>query len=321
MKILLTLCVWLSLSFITVNAKVKLSDSESFANYDRAMDILGSAECRNKFRAYLVIPLPKAFAYTVDPRGYYDQCNAAYSDASPKESALSLCNNARNKSKYIKRFSPECKIFASDDNLLGTMADFGLKPHKVTLSFATQRRTLKKIKQMVEKGADIHQTDSFGSTPIFNAVQEKRQDVVEYLLAQGADINHKNERGLSLLYLATISGKTDLFKFLLSKGANKNTTYENAGKKLIHYAGERGHIKILQYLISLGEDINTPDKNGVTALHYAVDKTDLKAVVILVKLGADVNAKTKSGKTPLDYTKRKKKLKIRDFLMSQGAGK
>ncbi len=317
----LTLCVCLSLGFVTASAKEKLSESEAIALHDKAMDILGSAECRNKFRAYLKIPLRKAFAYTVDPRGYYGLCDASYDKKGPKKSALRMCNKARNKSKYIKKFSPKCKIFASDNTLLASMADFKLKPHKVNLSFATQRRTLKTIKQMVSDGADVNQINSIGSTPLFSAVKENRQDVAEYLIGQGADVKYKTKKGYSPLHTAVIFGNTDIFFYLLSQGADKNLSYGDMEKKFIHYAGENGNEKILKHLISLGEDINTPDKYGNTALHHAVDSTNLKAVKLLVRLGANIKARTKSGKTPLDYTKRKKKLKIRDYLISQGATK
>jgi len=319
MKILLTLCI--CLSFVAVAAKEKLSVDEQIALNDQAMDMLGTAKCRNKFRGYLKIPMRKAFAYTVSTRGTYGQCKASYFKAGPEEAALKLCNKARNKSKYSKKFAPECKVIASDNKLQASMADFGLKAHKVNLSFATQRRTLHTIKQMVEDGADVNQQDSLGSTPLFGAVRENRHDVVEYLVTQGADVKYKTKKAYSPLHSAILFGNTDSFMYLLDKGADKNSIYGDMEKKLIHYAGEKGNEKILKHLIALGDDINTPDKFGNTALHHAVDRTNLKAVTLLVSMGANVNAKTKSGKTPLDYTKRKKKLKIRDFLISQGAKK
>ncbi len=324
MKLLFTLCFCLIMGVVSAESKDtfrNLSERESIAMHDAAMDILGSTKCRNKFRVYMKIPMRKAFAYTVDPRGLYGQCDMNFNKAGPKNLALRSCNKARDKSKYITKFSPECKLLASNNTLLLSMPDFDLKSPEVNLDYAVQRRSLSMIKKMVDAGADVQQTNSFGSTPLLKAVQEGRQDVVEYLLAQGSDINHKQERGLGVLYIAVLGGDEVLFSYLLSKGADINTTTDRAEKKPIHYAAERGHKKMLEQLINEGADINEPDKNGVTPLHYAVDRTNLKAVVMLVDMGANIHAKSKAGKTPLDYTKRKKKVRIAQYLISKGAGK
>ena len=321
MKRLSIVSICLLLSFVSVSARDKLSEDESVALHDQAMDIIGSTDCRNRFRQYIDKKNPKAFAYTVDPRGYYSQCNAVFDSDDATQIALSDCNKARDKSKYITKFSPECKLLAQDNTLLLTMADFALKPHELNLSFAAQRKSLTFIKKLVKEGANIQQKNSFGSTPLLKAAQEGRLDVVEYFLEQGADINHKQERGFAPLSIAALRSNTSLVSFLLSKGADINTTAEAAEKNPIHYAAERGNKAIVEQLISKGADINEPDKNGVTPLHYAVDRTNLDAVKMLVEMGANVHAKSDSGKTPLDYTKRKKKLKIKDYLLKHGAGK
>ena len=219
MKVLFTLSFCLITGFVSAdisNIFMKRAEEKSAAIHDAAMDMLGSVKCRNKFRFYMKLPFNKAFAYTVDPRGYYDQCDVSFNKAGPKKLALKSCNKARNKDKYIRKFSPQCKLLASENTLLVSTADFGLKPQKVNLDYAVQRRSLSTIKNMVDEGADINHTNSFGSTPLFNAVLEGRQDVVEYLLAQGADINHKNERGLGVLYITVLNGNTELFSYLLS---------------------------------------------------------------------------------------------------------
>jgi ankyrin repeat protein len=58
----------------------------------------------------------------------------------------------------------------------------------------------------------------------------------------------------------------------------------------------------VEYLFSLGANVNTVDKNGETAMHGAAYKSLPKMVELLAAKGADItlwNQKNKSGWTPL----------------------
>jgi ankyrin repeat protein len=66
----------------------------------------------------------------------------------------------------------------------------------------------------------------------------------------------------------------------------------NDGFTPLHHAAERGHEKIVAYLIEKKANVNANGGGGWTPLHLAAEKGQLAIVKLLVKAGAKVNAKT-----------------------------
>jgi hypothetical protein len=106
----------------------------------------------------------------------------------------------------------------------------------------------------------------------------------------------------------------------------------------LHHAAERGHEKIVAYLIEKKADVNAADGPGWTPLHLAAERGHLAIIKLLVKHGAKVTAKTKPvpaffgippsspegaapiklpavpSRTPLDLAREAKQDKVVDFL-------
>jgi ankyrin repeat protein len=57
------------------------------------------------------------------------------------------------------------------------------------------------VKVLVEAGANIDPIDSYYSTPLMQAYENKKDDVAEYLISKGADVNHENLDGYSVFEL------------------------------------------------------------------------------------------------------------------------
>lgn len=60
-----------------------------------------------------------------------------------------------------------------------------------------------------------------------------------------------------------------------------------------------GHLKIAQFLVDKGANINLKDVNGLTALHYAVDSNILASVEFILMRISDVNVQDNQGWTPV----------------------
>jgi len=72
------------------------------------------------------------------------------------------------------------------------------------------------------------------------------------------------------------------------------------GSTALIAASYEGHVKIIQFLIALGANVNHANRRGVTALHAACSSLSHVAVVEeLLKAGAQVDVKDKMGQTPL----------------------
>ena len=74
-------------------------------------------------------------------------------------------------------------------------------------------------------------------------------------------------------------------------------------KTPLHYACWKGHLPIVEYLISKGADIEAEDMDEATPLHYASEGSKADIVKYLISLGANKNAKNIKDKTPYDVAK------------------
>ncbi|KAJ3105466.1 hypothetical protein HDU97_008082 [Phlyctochytrium planicorne] len=45
---------------------------------------------------------------------------------------------------------------------------------------------------------------------------------------------------------------------------------DDTGRSLLHWASDRGHLDLVEYLISKGASINAQDSDGLTPLHYGI---------------------------------------------------
>ena len=69
------------------------------------------------------------------------------------------------------------------------------------------------------------------------------------------------------------------------------------GRQLIHCAADYGQKDILEYLLSQGADVNSPDTHGITPLLNAVFEGHTECVKLLLAKGADKTTKTPSGES------------------------
>jgi ankyrin repeat protein len=89
-----------------------------------------------------------------------------------------------------------------------------------------------------------------------------------------ADINAAGIDGNSPLINAGRNGHASIIEFLISNNASL-LKQDNFGGTLLHHAVEKGHIKVLETLITLGADIYSAieiaDNAGRTPLFEAVE--------------------------------------------------
>ena len=68
----------------------------------------------------------------------------------------------------------------------------------------------------------------------------------------------------------------------------------------IHYACDRGNVKILEVLLSFGADVNLQDDTKQTPLHYAVLTDNIGVASLLLQKGANASIQDEDGNTPKD---------------------
>ena len=111
-----------------------------------------------------------------------------------------------------------------------------------------------RLSALLKAGADIHETDKNGVTPLHHAVRFRSPAAVETLLLRGANVNQACKR----------SGSTPLHRAVTTTGAPGT-----AGK-------QAEAIEIIKLLLKFGADPQLKNKLGKTPADYVRDREILK---------------------------------------------
>lgn len=177
---------------------------------------------------------------------------------------------------------------------------------------------------LLSKGADIHAKDNeFGMTPLFNAPKE----IFKLLISKDADVNVRSKKGLTPLAWSAYGDDLDRIKLLISKGADINAG-DDYLKTPLHIAANWNKVRIAEILISKGANVNAKDSSGWTPLHWASFEGGPEVVQLLITKGAEKNARTTqpwsifpAGSTPLDISEKAKHYDMAAFLKGSGCKK
>jgi Ankyrin repeats (many copies) len=108
----------------------------------------------------------------------------------------------------------------------------GLVSHKpdaagTPLSLAVWRGHKEVVELLLAKGADVNARDTYGQTPLSEAVsspymaEANRLPILELLLAHGADISGTDSHGKTPVRLATENGRKEVAEFLRQHGGRE----------------------------------------------------------------------------------------------------
>jgi len=76
------------------------------------------------------------------------------------------------------------------------------------------------------------------------------------------------------------------------------------GRPPLVFAADYGQVKIVEYLISKGGQLNIADKHGITPLLAAVFEGHTNCVKILLEAGCDTNGKAPDGRSYLEVAEK-----------------
>jgi serine/threonine-protein phosphatase 6 regulatory ankyrin repeat subunit B len=161
---------------------------------------------------------------------------------------------------------------------------------------------LKKVKELLVKGAITNSQDNRGNTPLMLAVKncdsiKNCYIIVMCLLNYGADPNIRNNDGDTPLYRACESDYT-IVKMLFAHGADHNIQ-NKFGFTALMLAARSGHIDIVIALLEKGVDPKKQNHHGKTALMLAAEFRHSFIVELLLEYGVDPNFQNKDGDTAL----------------------
>jgi len=122
-----------------------------------------------------------------------------------------------------------------------------------------------------------------GTTPLLHAGKLGEVKRLAELLKKGADVNAVDPSGSTALVYAASSGNAEAVSLLLNAGARANTS---AGGEALVTAAASGNSLSLELILKAGANPNYRDKEGATALSVATQRRFDRAIQLLSQAGA-----------------------------------
>ena len=143
-------------------------------------------------------------------------------------------------------------------------------------------------------------TDNFMWDPILlcRAAEIGYETLVKMLTTAGAAVDIAHEGSTPLQYAAK-NGHEFIVEYLLSLGADVNSeAAEDSFKPCLH-AAKKGYIRVVQTLMQYKADIRQSNTDRQTALHLAAQNGHTKITELLLEHAADAAARDGMGRTAL----------------------
>jgi ankyrin repeat protein len=168
----------------------------------------------------------------------------------------------------------------------------------------------------------IDAEDNEGRTPLFFAIEQKKENNVAYLIKAGANVNHKSKKLISPLIAAIYSGQLQIVKKLIESGAyiNQKGTHlhltpimlsliqktteismhlmlcgaalnsiDSKGNHLAHVAAMTGQVNFLKVLALKGFSLEVPNKKGVHPIHMAAQSGQVQVLKLYQEMQSNLD--------------------------------
>ncbi|XP_069369144.1 transient receptor potential cation channel subfamily A member 1 [Paralichthys olivaceus] len=144
----------------------------------------------------------------------------------------------------------------------------------------------------------INYLDKSKSSPLHLAVRGGNIEAIRLCIATGARVDQQQNDRSTPLHFACTQGATEVVKLMLSSFDQVediiNLT-DGACQTPLHRATIFDHTELVEYLISLGADLNSTDCKGKSPLLLATSCGAWRTVSLLLSKGANVNATDRCG--------------------------
>ena len=148
---------------------------------------------------------------------------------------------------------------------------------------------------LLDHGAALDPTDGEGNSPLHWAAAGGQIDAIDFLLDGDAEIDPRNYEQETPLYMAVQRKKFETVEHLVDWGADLEARNDYGRTPLLWNVREGGDLKMARLLLSLGADVNAPDRSNDTPLSLAAWRGFGELVDVLLDQGAKVESKGAMG--------------------------
>ena len=129
----------------------------------------------------------------------------------------------------------------------------------------------RRVRLLVNHGADCHARDSQNRTPLHWAVSTTdNPDAIEELINGGAVVDARDDDASTPLHHAVMRGFNESVQKLIDRGASLEAV-DARGWSSLHLASLYENSRIVEVLTSYKIKIDVEDRLGWTPLHFALD--------------------------------------------------
>ena len=166
------------------------------------------------------------------------------------------------------------------------------------LMVACKKGNMDAMYVLLNAGADPHIADSNGNTCMHHAIVGGcSKEVLQVIIDHGADVNSTNNDSVTALMVACKKGNVDATYALLKAASNPDIADSNGNTCMYHAIVGSFSKEVLQAIIDQGADVNSTNKEGVTALMAACRKGNMDVIYVLLKAGVDPHISDSNGNT------------------------
>ncbi|MCU0779544.1 MAG: ankyrin repeat domain-containing protein [Akkermansiaceae bacterium] len=197
------------------------------------------------------------------------------------------------------------------------------------------------VAKLLKLQPDLEARDGSFFTPLLNASEVGRLDLMQLLVKAGASLRPVEQAGRNALFLAAGSDNPEAVRFLLGHKLGVDAMSDLRETALMN-AASRGRLQAVSLLVAAGAKVNGAETElGLTALMGAaiggrMSPADLRAgtqslgncgpiadypqiATLLLDKGADLRAKDRTGKTALHWAAAVGNVAVLELLIARGA--
>ncbi|KAL6631669.1 ankyrin repeat-containing domain protein [Neocallimastix sp. 'constans'] len=197
------------------------------------------------------------------------------------------------------------------------------KYDETMLNYAIKRGNDQIVKYLIDNGADVNKEGRWDDTPLIVAIKNRKINIIKYLIDKGVNVNYidylnespltinekyNNKEGYFAIYdqikeilnskfdpedknvlliIAINTNNESMIKNLIENGSNIDIV--NKKIKLINTIINNHNLTLLKYLINIGLDVNSMDKNGYSPLIYAIKAQNKSIIDYLLECDTNIN--------------------------------
>ena len=175
------------------------------------------------------------------------------------------------------------------ENALASLKDFNYK-----------KKTLDDLKKLLEKDILLETPDENNELPIVKAIYAQNIEIIKYLISQKVNLYATDLSGQTTMMICARNGLLDTAKLLLTAGYDLNQSISTTNQTVLGLAVWDNHLKMVQWLLNNGADVDMADNQGWTPLMIAAFSGFTDIVTELLKHHPDTAKKNNRGLTAFD---------------------